>query len=319
MVLLNDRFVCKAKQPMSEDLPYAVEFERGGLAAFYTEGHPACTFTARDENEWRALMRNDAYQLALAFIQSKFEIEGDLVAGVKIYRSLFARRSKPALTTIAAYLCYRLRCAFYHGSSGRDVQFHYDRSDEFYRIFLDSRMVYSCAYFKTPESTLEAAQLAKLEHVCRKLQLCPGDRFLDIGCGWGSLVLHSADQYCTFSTGCTLSEEQRTWAVRQIQQQELTHRATILECDYRELNGHFDRIASVGMFEHVGRSKLQDYFEKAYELLADGGLFLNHGIVRPSTVPTSPETLFLAHNVFPGGELVRLVDVIRCAELAREP
>lgn len=294
---------------------YAVDFEKRGLI-LYGEGHPACTFVVRDEAQWHSLVKTDGYQLALAFINSKFDVEGDLVEAIKIYRSRFAGRSRPALRTIAAFLLNRLRYKFRYGSSARDIQFHYDRSNDFYSNFLDSRMVYSCAYFKMPDTTLEAAQLAKLEHICRKLQLGPGDRFLDVGCGWGALVIHGADQYGTLSTGCTLSPEQRAWALCEVQRRNLTQQVNILECDYQELAGTFDKIASVGMFEHVGPNKLQNYFNKVYGLLADDGFFMNHGIVRPQTVRCGPETLFLAQRVFPGGELVRLTDVIRCAEHA---
>lgn len=296
-----------------EPFSYAIEFENGGLV-FHGNGHPACTFSVRDERQWRRLARSDAYQAALAFIHGKFEIEGDLVEAIKIYRSLFAARSRPALRTIAAYLWHRLRSTLNGGSSASDIRFHYDRSNEFYHTFLDSRMVYSCAYFQTPETSIEAAQLAKLNHICRKLQLSVGDRFLDIGCGWGALTLHGADQYGSFSTGCTLSSEQRTWAVAEAERRYLTGRVKILECDYRQVTGKFDKVASVGMFEHVGLHQLQTYLSQARLLLADGGLFLNHGIVRPQCVRTGPETVFLAGRVFPGGELVRLTDVIRCAE-----
>jgi cyclopropane-fatty-acyl-phospholipid synthase len=315
MVLLTRRFHDRTGSAAGETLPYAVEFEKGGLV-LYGKGHPACTFIVRDEFEWNKLRAGDVYQAALAFIHSKFEIEGDLIAAIKIHQSQFANRLRPSLKTIAAFLWYRLDYSFRRGSSARQVQFHYDRSNEFYRAFLDSRMVYSCAYFKTPEAMLETAQLEKLEHICRKLQLSPGDRFLDIGCGWGALLLHSADRYCTFSTGCTLSPEQRTLAMRHAEEQQLTHRVSVLECDYRELSDKFDKIASVGMFEHVGPKALQGYFNKAFALLVDGGIFLNHGIVRPATVQSGQESLFLAREVFPGGELVHLTDVIRSAERA---
>ncbi|HEY7307320.1 MAG TPA: cyclopropane-fatty-acyl-phospholipid synthase family protein [Bryobacteraceae bacterium] len=292
---------------------YAIEFEKGGLV-LHGEEHPACTFIVKDEPEWHRLLCSDAYELALAFIHAKFEVEGDLVEAVKIYRSLSATRSRLAPRTIAAYLWHQLRSRVNRGSSATDIRFHYDRSNEFYGTFLDSRMVYSCAYFQTQETSLEKAQLAKLNHICRKLQLLVGDRFLDVGCGWGALVLHAADEYGAFSTGCTLSAEQRAWAVEEATRRHLTPRVEILECDYRELTGKFDKIASVGMFEHVGLRQLRTYFLQIRLLLADGGLFLNHGIVRPECVRTGPETMFLARHVFPGGELLRLTDIVQCAE-----
>lgn len=293
--------------------PYAVDF-LNGRSVGYGSGQPVCVFRARDEFAWRKLMASDAYQLALAFTHSHIEVEGDLVEAIKIYQSLNHRR--PALKTIVAYLWYRLTYRFNFGSSARQISFHYDRSNEFYSTFLDSRMVYSCAYFQTPESTLDAAQEAKLDHICRKLRLSQGERFLDIGCGWGALLLHGAGRYGALGTGCTLSHEQRSLAIERAQEQNLSNRISVLECDYRALRGKFDKISSVGMFEHVGPKALQGYFNKVSSLLDDGGVFLNHGIVRPETVRKGPETLFLAREVFPGGELVRLTDVIRCAEYA---
>lgn len=303
----------QSKQITGQNRPYAVTFLRGG-SALYGTGDPVCTFAVEDESGWRKLLGSDAYQLALAFTHSQVEVDGDLIEAIKIYQSLSHR--PPALKTIAAYLWYRLTYRFNLGSSARQISFHYDRSNDFYTSFLDSRMVYSCAYFKSSESTLDAAQLAKLDHICRKLRIADGDRFLDVGCGWGALLLHAAGCYGAIGTGCTLSHEQRLWATDLAERQALSNRISILECDYRALRGKFDKIASVGMFEHVGPKALQGYFNKVAALLADGGVFLNHGIVRPEMIRKGPETLFLAREVFPGGELVRLSDVIRCAEYA---
>jgi cyclopropane-fatty-acyl-phospholipid synthase len=172
-------------------------------------------------------------------------------------------------------------------------------------------MVYSCAYFHTPETTLEEAQLAKLDHICRKLDVQPGDRFLDIGSGWGALLAHAAGRYGAAATGCTISRAQYEFACARLE-----GRARVLELDYRDLTGHYDKIASVGMFEHVGRAQLEQYFRKIYSLLTPSGLFLNHGITRPSSVPVGAETMFLVRKVFPGSQIVRLDEVIRAAEAA---
>jgi hypothetical protein len=134
MVPRTDRFDARSTQRVREALAYAVDFEKSGLV-LYGQGHPACTFIVRDESHWRALIRSDAYQLALAFVRSEFDVEGDLVEAIKTYYSLFVKRSRPALKTIAAYLWYQIRCSLSCGSSVRDIQFHYDRSNEFYREF----------------------------------------------------------------------------------------------------------------------------------------------------------------------------------------
>jgi cyclopropane-fatty-acyl-phospholipid synthase len=200
--------------------------------------------------------------------------------------------------------------------SAESIQFHYDRSNEFYAQFLDSRMVYSSAYFRHPAVSLNEAQLEKLHRICKHLELQAGERFLDIGCGWGGLITHAAEHYGVTALGCTLSREQLEFARETVRSRGLSERVTVEPTDYRDLNGSFDKVASVGMFEHVGRSRLSGYFKKVYSLLGRGGLFLNRGVLRPHGVSDSPETLFLQKNVFPGGELVHLDDVVREGERA---
>lgn len=193
--------------------------------------------------------------------------------------------------------------------AARNIRFHYDRSNEFYRLFLDPRMVYSCAYFRSPDTPLEDAQVAKLNHICRKLDLQPGERFLDVGCGWGALIGHAAAQYGAAATGCTLSHSQYTYAAAGVDGD-----TRVLECDYRDLGGRYDKIASVGMFEHVGRRRAHDYFRKMADLLAPNGLFLNHAIARPQGVRDDAASLFVRRHIFPGGQLIHLWETIRAAE-----
>jgi cyclopropane-fatty-acyl-phospholipid synthase len=162
------------------------------------------------------------------------------------------------------------------------IQYHYDVGNEFYQLWLDERMVYSCAYFERADATLDSAQEAKLDLVCRKLRLDAGDRLLDVGCGWGALVMHAARHYGVQAVGITLSEQQRTLATERIADAGLTDRCHVELRDYRDAFrlGPFDKIASVGMVEHVGVERLGGYFSSIARALAPGGLFLNHGIVR---------------------------------------
>ena len=183
------------------------------------------------------------------------------------------------------------------------VRHHYDVSNDFYRLVLGTTMVYSCAYFGAPSNTLEEAQQRKLDLICRKLDLHPGEQLLDIGCGWGSLVLHAAEHYGVHATGVTLSEPQARLARERARERGLADRVAIRVSDYRELAGsRFDKIASVGMYEHVGRAELDTYVRTAYELLRPGGLMLNHGITRLNDVPDNPKS-FIARYIFPDGEL----------------
>jgi cyclopropane-fatty-acyl-phospholipid synthase len=165
------------------------------------------------------------------------------------------------------------------------IHYHYDAGNDFFSLFLDRRMVYSCAYFESGAEDLDIAQERKLEHVCRKLRLRSGERLLDIGCGWGALVIRAAERYGVHALGVTLSAQQFELGSRRIKDAGLEGRAEIRLLDYRDIRERpFDKVASIGMFEHVGRERLQEYFSHVYRHLAPGGLFLNHGIAgRPES------------------------------------
>ena len=183
------------------------------------------------------------------------------------------------------------------------IQHHYDVSNRFYRMMLGPSMVYSCAYFSDENESLEAAQTRKLDLICRKLELGPGEKFLDIGCGWGSLLIHAAKRYRVRATGVTLSQQQADYAREWIAQEGLEGMCSVRVQDYRDIqDGPYDKIASVGMFEHVGKRNLWLYLSRTKELLAEGGLFLNHGIVRTNSVRVRRQT-FSKRFVFPDGEL----------------
>ncbi len=196
------------------------------------------------------------------------------------------------------------------------VRHHYDISNDFYRLVLGPSMTYSCAYFASEDDTLEEAQEHKLDLICRKLRLAPGDRFLDIGCGWGSLVLHAAANYGVNAVGITLSEAQARLAREQARERGLGDRVDIRVADYRELGGPpFDKIASVGMYEHVGRAELDRYVQRVAGLLRPGGLFLNHGIARVASKPPTAPT-FISRYVFPDGELHPVADLMTSMQTA---
>ena len=200
-------------------------------------------------------------------------------------------------------------------ADARQVQFHYDVSDDFYALWLDPRRVYSCAYWAEGVADLAQAQEAKLEHICRKLQLREGERFLDVGAGWGGLLLWAAEHYGVRATGITLSKNQHAHVQRLIDARGLAGRVRIKLRDYRELPERepFDRIASVGMFEHVGRAQLPAYFAKLQRLLVPGGLLLNHGITAAGTGNSQLGAGigdFIERYIFPGGELQHLSFVL---------
>jgi cyclopropane-fatty-acyl-phospholipid synthase len=177
-------------------------------------------------------------------------------------------------------------------------------------------MVYSCAYFDAPGDSLEDAQIRKLDVICRKLRLQPGDRMLDIGCGWGSLMIHAAANYGARVVGVTLSEEQAAFARRRVVEAGLSDQCEVRIQDYREVaDGPYDKIVSVGMFEHVGSSQLERYMKTVTDLGTPGGLALHHGICRVHEEDESPNT-FIQRYVFPDGELHKVATVIAAAEKA---
>ena len=202
------------------------------------------------------------------------------------------------------------------------IQFHYDVSNDFYKLFLDPEMVYSCAYFKDWNNTLEQAQQDKLDMICRKLRLQPGERFLDIGCGWGGLICHAAKHYGVQAHGITLADEQLKYTQAKIEREGLTGKVTAEIRDYAHLDRQFDKIASIGMVEHVGIDNMQLYMDTVSKLLPDRGMFLCHGITRRAKRTQkhfrkmSPEKRLLAKYIFPGGELDHLGHMIEKMEAA---
>lgn len=266
-----------------------------------------------------------------AFAAGLLDVEGDVEAAID---AMMAVMERPAIGTVAklAMLLRRLpaaplpelREAQLRGkrhSLARDraaIGFHYDQPVAFYRSFLDEQLVYSCAYFDEGVETIDRAQLAKIDYSLRKLRIRPGERLLDIGCGWGALVVRAAQEFGAYVLGVTLSERQCAEARRRISAAGVSDRAKVEQWDYRQLPAMtFDKIVSIGMFEHVGRERLPEYFAAAHTLLKDGGLFLNHGIANQHrTLRDGRSSGFMDRFIFPDGELVNVSDALEFAERA---
>ena len=288
------------------------------------------------------VLGRDRLRLAEAYFRGDIDIEGDFFAalGLKDHLNSIRMSTRDRLGVLLSALRLRLPDALpghggqplplpQHGravkahskAENRDaIQFHYDVSNAFYALWLDRTMVYSCAYIEHPGDDLEQAQQAKLDLICRKLLLKPGDRFLDIGCGWGALVIHAAQRYGVHAHGVTLSLQQLELARERIAQAGLEDRVTVELRDYRDLQGDsvYDKVASVGMFEHVGLKNLSVYFSTVHRLLKPSGLFLNHGITHDveGWIKTS-STEFINRYVFPDGQLDTVSNIQRGMERAR--
>jgi cyclopropane-fatty-acyl-phospholipid synthase len=274
--------------------------------------------------------------LAEAYLRDDFDVHGDLEAACELadavtevlggapllaVKTAFRMRARSAKLELIRLWSRARRWPFRKHSLARDrwaIGFHYDLSNEFYRLWLDPSMIYSCAYFRTVEDDLASAQTAKLRHLCRKLRLQSGQRLLDIGCGWGGLAIFAAKQYGTRVTGITLSKEQASFASRAAADAEIADDVDIQVRDYRELpeSECYDAIVSVGMAEHVGAGHLSEYFRKAFRLLKPGGVFLNHAIGDGVRARKTHGRSFIQEYVFPDSDIPRLPFVLAAAESA---
>ena len=259
------------------------------------------------------LARGQIGSWASAYVRGDLEIEGSLgdvmavaaeLAGDPVSRG--QRRARPRWLQE-----WRSKWQHRPGRDAQQVQYHYDVCDAFYGLWLDPKRVYSCAYYAQPQMTLEQAQEAKLELICRKLQLGRGQRFLDIGAGWGGLLVWAAKHYGVKAQGITLSRNQHAYVSELIEREGLKGQVEVRLQDYRELGEEqgYDRIASVGMFEHVGQAQMEAYFGKLNRLLRPGGLLLNHGIAAgglDNAELGAGMGQFIEEHIFPGGELVHV-------------
>ncbi len=303
---------------------------------------PEFTMVVRDPTVLRELvLQRNPLLLVEAHFRGLLDFEGDLYAALRLkthFQALsLSTRERLALWRDALRLPKRRRLVISPTAAGaagdagpfrhrhsRDtdraaIAFHYDVSNEFYRLWLDEKMVYSCAYFESVDDSIDQAQRNKLDHICRKLRLQPGQRLLDIGCGWGALAMWAAQHYGVHAHGITLSRQQLELAQARVASAGLQDRVTLELLDYRDLKGEgvYDRVSSVGMFEHVGLANLPAYNATVYRVLRDDGLFLNHGIThdeegwQPGLVSD-----FINRYVFPDGELDTVSNVQRGMERA---
>jgi len=301
----NSRILARLERRIEEiGLPLAVRLWNGASAG---APRPQVTITVRHPLALATLGHPTAGGLAARYVEEQIDLDGPIREVVGLGAAL-------AGVTDAIRLPQRRLARWVRHTrlfDSKAVRSHYDVGDDFFSLWLDRRRVYSCAYFRRADDTLDIAQEQKLDHICRKLRLAAGERFLDIGCGWGALVMWAAERYGVQALGVTLSRNQHDYAQTRIRELGLEGRCEVRLLDYRDVpeERSFDKISSVGMFEHVGRDKLEAYFGKIARLLRPGGLVLNHGINHG--VPRRRELgsdmgEFIDRYVFPGGELTHI-------------
>ncbi len=287
----------------------------GGRAFTVGSGEPAITVSIDDYRTAARIGSNPELALGEAFMDGRLTVEDggiyDLLdfAGRNLSRGPQSRAGPVRRFIADLFQQWNARAA-----AKRNVHHHYDLSYELYRRFLDEDMQYSCAYFRDEDMTLEEAQAAKKRHIAAKMLLRPGDRVLDIGCGWGGMGLTLAREYGAEVTGVTLSTEQLAIARQRAERQGLEDKAHFELTDYRDVEGPFERIVSVGMFEHVGRPHYQTYFDAVARLLTDDGVAVIHSIGR-SDGPSLTQP-WIAKYIFPGGYIPALSEVLPAVERA---
>jgi cyclopropane-fatty-acyl-phospholipid synthase len=294
-------------------LPLRVELWNGEQVDLSSE-QPRVTIRVPGPGGLRYLLSPSLGSLGEAYVEGALEIEGRSADMIQMGKALAETTGKPARASRVASAMLNLVSPHTKEKDAESIRYHYDVSNAFYQQFLDPAMVYSCAYFENGDEDLATAQQKKIDHILTKIDVQPGQTLLDIGCGWGALAIRAASKFGARVVGVTLSERQCALARERVAQAALQDRIEIRLQDYRDVSGTFDRITSVGMFEHVGVENLPEYFKRIHALLADGGIAMNHGITTTDIEQRSSPYgggEFIDKYVFPHGELAHLSTVIR--------
>jgi cyclopropane-fatty-acyl-phospholipid synthase len=326
------------------DAPFSVRLWDGSMIPLGQQVDERFYVAINDPGAIGTLLRKPTYEnLLLHYVKGAIDIHGDFIDFFTLVRANRPKKklkklSKSTLLKQALPLFFSRtdKVSDQHEYSGDEVgrkesrrnnkefiQFHYDISNDFYALFLGKEMQYSCGYFTHPDNSLDQAQHDKLDMICKKLRLKPDERFLDIGCGWGGLVCHAAQHYGVQAHGVTLSQTQFDFTTDKIKRLGLEDRITIELKDYTTLDCTFDKISSIGMFEHIGLANMDPYFRKIKSLLRPGGMLLNHGITRRAKKTKrarrriTPERRLLLKYIFPGSELDCIGNTVNLLEINR--
>ncbi len=290
----------------SETIPFAVYYWDQDCIR-YGRGEPMFKLHFKTPESGRRLLSSGSLGFGESYMSGEIDIEGDL-------QQLFRLATAPSFAMLKLSWITKMDIVLRHlftlnrlGRAAKNISHHYDRGNAFYQLWLDKSMTYSCAYFRHPNDSLEKAQQQKYEHICKKLLLQKNDTLLDIGCGWGGMLIYAAKKYGVNGLGCTLSKPQVEYAQERIRKERLQQRIQVIYQDYRQLQGTFDKVVSIGMFEHVGKKYIPIFMDHVRKLLNRGGIGLLHTIGKEKDEPGDP---WVRKYIFPGGYIPRLGEII---------
>ena len=293
------------------DARFAFEFWDGEAIAY--GNRPEMILRFKSKKGAKKILCNGFLGFGEAYMADDLEVEGDLQDLLRLGILLRYDRRNLSFWQKIRFLAHFLATRNTLGRAPQNIEHHYDLGDEFYQLFLDRTLTYSCGYFTSDRDSLEQAQLNKYEHICRKLKLQPGENLLDIGCGWGGMLIYAAQNYHVKGLGVTLSRNQYERAKRKIEELRLPDRIRVALADYREIEGEFDKFVSIGMFEHVGKAFIPVFMKELSRLLKKGGIGLLHTIGKVTESPGDP---WILKYIFPGGYIPNLSEIVREMGLA---
>ena len=292
--------------------PFAVTYWDGHTEVYGADDlkEPAIRMIINEKLNLKEMLCDPELKFGEAYMDKKIDFEGDLkdIFNLLIQNQNLFNGNKNLKGLLQRFMKGQKETSCQ--KQAENVQYHYDLGNDFFQLWLDGTMSYSCAYFRSPDDSLENAQLQKIDHILKKLQLKEGERLLDIGSGWGWLIIKAAKEYGVEAMGVTLSKEQEQETKHRINEEELEGRVDVCLADYRDLpgDGHtFDKIVSVGMFEHVGKEYISEYFSSLNKMLKPGGISLLHTITHDTEVPSNP---WLEKYIFPWGYIPSLREVV---------
>ena len=274
---------------------------------------PVVSLRFRSKEGAKKVLCNGFLGFGEAYMADDLDVEGDLQELLRLGIRLRYDRQNLSLWQKIRFLTHSLATRNTLDRAPQNIEHHYDIGDEFYQLFLDQTLTYSCGYFTSESDSLEQAQLNKYEHICRKLKLQPGENLLDIGCGWGGMLIYAAQTYDVNGLGVTLSPNQYERAQRKIEELGLHNSIRVALADYREIEGEFDKFVSIGMFEHVGKAFIPVFMKELSRLLKKGGIGLLHTIGKVTESPGDP---WILKYIFPGGYIPNLSEIVREMGLA---